>query len=211
MGRNQWVVNGSLSSKKGYQGQKSLGLRLGWWQKGFTQREGIDYTEVFSLVVRHTSIIVLLALVATLNLELEKLDVKTIFFHGELEETINMKQPQGFEVQGGKELVCLLKKSVYGLKQSPCHWNKCFDDFMVQLVLVGASMIAVFIIGSRRMERSSTCYFMQKDLGPAKRILGIEITKDRKRGILYISRHYIHKVLQKFGMANANPVPTPLA
>lgn len=54
--------------------------------KGFTQREGLDYTEVFSLVVRHTSIRVLLALVATLNLELEKQDVKTTFFHGELEE-----------------------------------------------------------------------------------------------------------------------------
>ena len=54
--------------------------------KGFTQRVGLDYTEVFSPVVRHTSIRVLLALVATLNLELEKLDVKTTFFHGELEE-----------------------------------------------------------------------------------------------------------------------------
>ena len=48
----------------------------------FSQRERVDYNEIFSPVVRHTSIRVLLAIVARQDLELEKLDVKVSFFHG---------------------------------------------------------------------------------------------------------------------------------
>ena len=88
--------------------------------KGFTQVEGIDYNEIFSPVVKYTTIRTVLALVAQFNWELEQMDVKTAFLHGKLEETIYMMQPEGFEVKKkGAELVCLLKKSLYGLKQSP--------------------------------------------------------------------------------------------
>lgn len=92
--------------------------------KGFTQRKGIDYNEVFSLVVKHSSIRMLLSLVAQDNLELEQLDVKTSFLHGELEEDIDeedsyMAKPKGFITKGKEDTVCLLRKSLYGLKQSP--------------------------------------------------------------------------------------------
>ena len=66
--------------------------------------------------MKHTSIRVLLAIVALLDLELEQLDVKTAFLHGELEEEIYMHQPEGFVVFGKEDHVCLLKKSFYGLK-----------------------------------------------------------------------------------------------
>ena len=64
--------------------------------KGFEQSEGIDFNEVFSPVVRHTSIRVMLAIVALFDLELEQLDVKISFLHGDLDEEIYMTQPQGF-------------------------------------------------------------------------------------------------------------------
>ena len=62
--------------------------------KGFSQKEGIDYNEIFSPVVKHSSIRVLLALVAQFDLELQQLDVKTAFLHGDLEETIYIYQPE---------------------------------------------------------------------------------------------------------------------
>ena len=90
--------------------------------KGFTQQEGIDYTETFSHVVRFTSIRIILALVAGLDLELHQMDVKTAFLNGELEEKIYMVQPEGFIVPGSEHKVCKLKKSIYGLKQSLRQW-----------------------------------------------------------------------------------------
>jgi hypothetical protein len=57
--------------------------------------------------------------------------VKTTFLHGELEEEIYMDQPKGFIVSGKEDLVCKLKRSLYGLKQSPRQWYKRFDSFML--------------------------------------------------------------------------------
>jgi ATP-binding cassette subfamily B (MDR/TAP) protein 1 len=90
----------------------------------------IDYSEIFSPVVKLTTIRVVLGIVAAENLHLEQLDVKTAFLHGELEEDIYMQQPEGFAIQGKENQICKLKKSLYGLKQAPRQWYKKFDNFM---------------------------------------------------------------------------------
>jgi len=87
--------------------------------KGFSQKESIDFTEIFSPIVKMSSIRVILGLIATLDLECEQLDVKISFLHGELEEEIYMEQLEGFMEKGKEDLVCRLKKSLYGLKQAP--------------------------------------------------------------------------------------------
>lgn len=80
--------------------------------KEYTQREGVDFTDVFSQVVKHTSIRVILAVVAQFGLFLEQMDVKTSFLHENLEERILMKQPKGFEDKTKADWVCLLQKSL---------------------------------------------------------------------------------------------------
>jgi len=96
------------------------------------QKEGIDYNEVFSPVVHHTSVRVLLAFVAVFDMESEQFDVKTAFLHRELKEAICMKQLEGFVVPRKEQYVCRLKKSLYGLKQAPRQWYKTFDTFMIR-------------------------------------------------------------------------------
>jgi hypothetical protein len=64
----------------------------------------------------------LMSLAATFDLNIKKMDVKTTFLHGDLEEDIYMKQPEGFAVKGKRELVNKLKRSPYGLKQSLRMW-----------------------------------------------------------------------------------------
>ena len=68
--------------------------------KGFQQKEGIDYTKMFSLVVKMSTIRLVLGMVAAENLHLEQLDVKTVFLYGDLEKDLYMIQPKGFTVQG---------------------------------------------------------------------------------------------------------------
>ena len=83
--------------------------------KGYARREDIDYNEVFSPIVKHSSI--LLGLVAQYELELDQLDVKIAFLRDDLEEEIYMSQPTRFKTVGKKYIVCKQKKSLYELKQ----------------------------------------------------------------------------------------------
>ena len=69
--------------------------------------------------MRQTSIKIVLALVTSHDMHLEQMDVMTTFLHGDLEEQIYIKQPQGFTKGGPDQLVCKLKGPMYGLKQSP--------------------------------------------------------------------------------------------
>ncbi|GJR98627.1 retrovirus-related pol polyprotein from transposon TNT 1-94 [Tanacetum coccineum] len=128
---DKWVVAMKEEFKYGIPGVESKRYKARYVVRGFDQREGIDFNEVFSPVVRHTSIRVLLSIVALQDLELEQLDVKTAFLHGHLEEEIYVEQPEGFKVPGKEDHVCRLKKSLYGLKQSPRQWYKRFDSFMI--------------------------------------------------------------------------------
>ena len=74
----------------------------------------------------------MLAIGAAMDLEIHQMDVKTAFLNGELEEDIYMDQPQGFVEEGTQYLVCKLKKSLYGLKQSPRAWYQRIDLFFTQ-------------------------------------------------------------------------------
>lgn len=84
--------------------------------KGFTQRPGIDYNETFAPVVRYSSIRILIAYAVHQQMTIHQMDVQTAFLHGDIEKKIFMQQPEGFDDKSG--LVCLLQKSLYGLKQS---------------------------------------------------------------------------------------------
>ena len=78
--------------------------------KGYSQIPGIDFNDVFSLVVKHSYIHILLSIVAMLDYELEQLNVKTAFLYGEFEGDIYIGQPEGFVVPENENLVCRLKK-----------------------------------------------------------------------------------------------------
>ena len=98
--------------------------------KGFKQKKGVDFDEIFSPVVKMTTLCIVLALVAKEDMELVQLDVKTTFLHGDLHDEIYMQQPKGFVEKGKEKLVYKLKKSLYGLKQAPREWYNKFDAFL---------------------------------------------------------------------------------
>ncbi|WVZ92733.1 hypothetical protein U9M48_038777 [Paspalum notatum var. saurae] len=204
--------------------------------KGFSQIPGIDYNDVFSPVVKHSSIRALFGIIAMHNLEIEQLDVKTAFLHGDLEEKIYMDQPEGFIVPGKDNFVCKLKKSLYGLKQSPRQWYKKFDSSMiangfkrsqydscVYIKFVDGSPIYLLLyvddmliaakskVDIANLKAQLSSEFEMKDLGAAKKILGMKISRDRNSSLLFLGRRYIRKVLRRFNMHDSKPVSTPIA
>jgi hypothetical protein len=92
---------------------------------------GEDYFDTYSPVARLTTIRVLLSLAASHGLIVHQMDIKTSILHGELDEEIYMQQPDGFVIQGQRELVCKLLKSLYELKQAPKQWYEKFERTLI--------------------------------------------------------------------------------
>jgi len=95
---------------------------------GKTQQVGVDCCETFNLLVKPTTIHTILSLALSKPWSIHQLDVKNAFLHGELKETIYMYQPLGYMDPDKPDHVCLLKKSLYGLKQASRAWYKRFVD-----------------------------------------------------------------------------------
>jgi hypothetical protein len=95
--------------------------------KGFTQKKVEDYFDTYSPVARLITIRVLIALAASHDLLIHQMDVKTTFLNGELDEEIYMKQLEGFVTHGHENMVCRLRKCLYGLKQALKQWHEKFD------------------------------------------------------------------------------------
>ena len=108
---NKWVYR----IKYKQDGSKRYKVRL--VVKRFQQKEMIDYIDIFSPVVKLNTIQSVLSIAVVEGLHLEHLDVKMVFFHGDLEEEIYMQQSKGFVVKCKEDLICRLTKSLYGLKQ----------------------------------------------------------------------------------------------
>ena len=96
--------------------------------EGFFQKQGVDYDEIFCLIVRFESVRTIIALPAKHDLKLHRLEITTAFLNGQFKEAIYMKQPEGFEIKVKDDLVCKVKRSIYGLKQSSRCWSEAIDS-----------------------------------------------------------------------------------
>ena len=85
--------------------------------------------ETFALVVKISTIRIIIALATHFKWSLHQIDVKNAFLNGEIDEEIYMTQPQGFEIPRHEHLVCKSRKSLYGLKQAPRAWYAKIDEY----------------------------------------------------------------------------------
>lgn len=200
--------------------------------KGFRQREGIEYKDLFSPTVRFESIILLLAIASKEALFLTHFDVTTAFLHAEFEEEIYIPQPRGFEDGTGR--VCRLKKALYGLRQAPRAWNKKLTSCLRQLGLIPCDsdqsvfvsgpphrlLVAIYVDdGLTAGESQEVVDNFLRELGKtfkvtSKRLeyfLGIHINVSQDRLRIQINQSkYIDELLAKFQMTKCKPAPTPM-
>ncbi|KAI3435142.1 RRM domain-containing protein [Psidium guajava] len=202
--------------------------------KGFVQRPGIDFDEVFTPVAKLDTVRLILAIAANRCWEVHHLDVKSAFLHGELEEEVYVKQPEGFVVEGKEHCVYKLSKALYGLRQAPRAWNtrldkslkrlgftKCAQDQAVYTrgegrasLIVGVYVDDLIVTGEDPEEivlfkQQMMKEFEMSDLGLLTFYLGIEVAQGGNRITLKQSA-YAKKVLDQFGMAECNPTKFPM-
>eukprot|EP00253_Pinus_taeda_P015455 PITA_15455 len=191
---------------------------------GFSQKEGIDYDEIFAPVARYTTIRSIIALVASQGWNLHHMDVKTTFLHGSIKEEVYVEQPEGFEIYDRKSHVCRLKKALYGLKQAPQAWYERIDNYLMKLgftrseanpnlyfkveddkpLILAMYVDDLFLIGVdpliHKCKREFASKFEMKDLG-------LEVWK-KPREIFLSQGKYVVKILERFGMVECKPVTT---
>jgi hypothetical protein len=204
--------------------------------KGFKQRHGVDYFEVFANTGKYKTLRVALSLAARRDMELRQLDVPQAFTQAALEEDVYMEMPQGFEIDG---MVCHLKKSLYGLKQSPRNWYLLISAFIINEMGFHATVSdpCLFWKKSRTGQRLLLFLFVDDmqvafnkedereweeahqqlkrrfnitNLGESTFMLGMRITRDRRARTLKLDQElYITKALEKFGLDRCKTAPTP--
>lgn len=203
--------------------------------KGCSQQPGIDYHETYAPVARMSTIRILIALAVTNYLTIYQMDITMAYINGDLEEEIFMEQAEGFINPGEEHLVCCLKKSLYGLKQSGRQWHKKINDIlqafgMIQLnadkcfyyvksqdslmflaiyvddIIIAAKDINIFY----ELEKYLSKELDVKILGKIKYCLGIEFEQDPvTKHVKIFQRKYILDILKRFGMETCKPVSTP--
>ena len=199
--------------------------------KGFSQTEGVDFSETFAPVAKFNSIRTLLAVAAAEGYTVHQMDVKTAFLNGELTEEIYMQQPEGTAEPGAEHLVWRLHRALYGLKQASRVWYKRLDQQLTELgyvhceadhsvyvqrstrVLLSAYVDDLMLTGPEAPLQDTKAKLAQSfdmtDLGEAHWLLGMEITRS-ERGIHLSQSLYIRNVLERFGMSDCKPEATPM-
>lgn len=200
--------------------------------KGYEQKFGIDYTDVYAPVVRLTSLRYLLGLAAKHNLHIEQLDAVCAFLQGDIDVELYMLQPPQYE--NGTEQVCKLNKSIYGLKQASRTWNKKLDSYLNEMGFKRSVLdpcvyyahyrdsilfITLYVDDllliynnedlARDIKKKIVEKFEMKEMGKAACYIGQRITYSNK-GIYLDQISYIESTLRRFGMENCNPVGTPM-
>ena len=172
-------------------------------------------------VVKYKTLRLLLAMTTVYDLELEQMDVKTTFLHGDLDETIYMRQPKGFIDYVHPNHACLLNKSIYGLKQSPRAWferftravkgfgyKQCLADHTLfvkhsnhKLTIIIVYVDDIVVTGNNpdeivKLKKDLAQEFEVKDLGPLRYFLGLEFARTSE-GISVSQRKYTLDLLKE--------------
>ncbi|KAL8107926.1 hypothetical protein AgCh_024361 [Apium graveolens] len=125
--------------------------------KGFNQKEGIDYYDTFSPVVKPCTIRMILSLSVSRKWPIHQLDVQNAFLHGNLNEEVYMRQPPGYIDQRFPDYVCKLIKSIYGLKQASRTWYQRLSSYLLEIGFISSKVdSSLFILNGH----SGTAYML---------------------------------------------------
>ncbi|KAL2243485.1 UNVERIFIED_CONTAM: Retrovirus-related Pol polyprotein from transposon RE1 [Sesamum indicum] len=176
--------------------------------KGFNQVEGEDYSDCFAPVAKTVTVRTLLGAATAKGWHLHHLDVNNAFLHGNLEETIYMTPPEGYEVEKG--MVCKLKKSLYGLKQASRQWNSEFTERIKGLGFTQSKYdYCLFTKGNNNNFIALLIYVDDVLIAAASKSL-IEEVKRSQKGLVLSQNKYTQDIVRDVGLSEGKSALTPL-
>ncbi|GKB11096.1 retrovirus-related pol polyprotein from transposon TNT 1-94 [Tanacetum coccineum] len=202
--------------------------------KGYRQKKGIDFEELFAPVARIEAIRIFIANAASKNMIIYQMDVKTAFLNGELKEEVYVSQPEGFVDLDHPTYVYRLKKALYDLKQAPRAWyntllrflldNKFSKGVVDPTLFIGKTgkhilLVQIYIddiifastdpkacdIFSKEMSSK----FQMSMMGQMSFFLGLQVSQS-PGGIFINHSKYALEILIKYGMDKSEPVDIPM-
>ena len=194
---------------------------------GNTQKYMVDFERVFSAVVKPSTIRLLLIFAAEFDLELAQVDIKQAYLQSELKEDLYMRVPPGLQPYDaqGRPVCCKLRRGLYGCKQSGRLWADEFATFLVSFGFVrsvidtclfvlrrdaGSLLVCAVYVDDAALAYKGTALFKEfmlklcdrfpvDDRGELAFLLGVAITRDRKRRSIMLSQElYVEDVLKKY-------------
>ncbi|GJR36922.1 retrovirus-related pol polyprotein from transposon TNT 1-94 [Tanacetum coccineum] len=178
--------------------------------KGYRQEEGIDFEESFSPVARIEAIRIFIANVASKNMVIYQIDVKTAFLNEDLQEEVFVSQPEGFEDPEHPTHVYRLKKALYGLKQAPMVWYDTLSKFLIATKFFkGAVDPTLFTRKTGKHILLVQIYVDDIIFASTDPTSCLQVSQSPK-GIFINQAKYALKILKKYGMDLTDPVDTPM-
>nr|GEU70482.1 hypothetical protein [Tanacetum cinerariifolium] len=181
--------------------------------KGYVQKHGIDYKEVFAPVAKIETVHLILALTGSYGWWVHHLDVKSAFLNVDLEEEVYVSQQEGYQKEGESNKVYKISKALYGLKQAPRAWNACLDQYLKSLGFVRcAHEYSVYTKkekGDILILGDMNTKFEMSNLVLLTFYLGIEVSQ-LEDGITLKQEAYAKNLLIKTRMLDCNPTKNPM-
>ncbi|GJU76308.1 ribonuclease H-like domain-containing protein [Tanacetum coccineum] len=171
--------------------------------KGFNKKEGIDFDETFSHVVKMFTVRCVIALSITNNWPLFQLDVNNVFLYGDLDEDIYMTIPKWFASKDNKNKVCKLVKSLYGLKQAPRKWNEKLFTILKENDFVQSANDHSLFTKSKDNKFIALLVYVDDIV-----VTGNFIKTDKV--LCLFQRKYCQELLKEYGLLGCKPVSTPM-
>ncbi|GKE63110.1 putative ribonuclease H-like domain-containing protein, partial [Tanacetum coccineum] len=183
-----------------------LEIRQGWFPRDIRQEEGIDYDEVFALVSRIEAIRICLAFASYMGFIVYRMDVKSAFLYGTIDEEVYVSQPLGFVDPKCPKKVYKVVKALYGLHQALRAWYATLSTFFLKSGYRRGTIDKTLFI---KKDKNDIMLVHMSSMGELTFFLGLQV-KQKEDGIFISHDKYVAEILKKFDFASVKTASTTI-
>ncbi|GJR88642.1 putative ribonuclease H-like domain-containing protein [Tanacetum coccineum] len=175
--------------------------------QGYTQKEGINYDEVFAPVARIEAIRLFFAYASYMGFIVYQMDMKSAFLYGTIEEEVYVCQPPGFEDSNFPDKVYKIEKALYGLHQAPRAWYETLSTYLLENGFRRGTIDKTLFI--KKDKSDILLVFHMSSMRELTFFLGQQV-QQKEDGIFISQDKYVTDILKKFDYVTVKTTSTPM-